>query len=1174
MSRLPIPGGDDSAWGNILNDFLRVEHNDDGTLKASGSLAAKANDSAVVHNTGAETIAGTKTFQASPVVPAPSLGSHAATKTYVDATVSAGAPDATASTKGIIQLGGDLAGTGSSAAAPVIADSAITSSKLAVSAVTTTKLATGAVTSNEIADGTIMNTDISASAAIAKSKLAALNIGDSDVSAISESKITNLTSDLAAKATDSTVVHKANTETLTGAKDFTGGITVNGTNVVVTSDTRLTDQRTPTDGSVTDAKVASGASIAKSKLASLNIVDADVSAISESKITNLTTDLAAKADKSILTTKGDLFAATSASTIARLGVGADGQILQADSTQSTGMGWTTATDTMHITGLAADGVTDDGPAIQNVLNNLGITGNHSFEVVVEAPPTGIIYINSTVQIQSDNVTLRFGSPVLYGALGRIRIQGELAETPTNGKPILTVNASAGDTTITVNNTAPFVVGCYIVLRGARDATGNPLDNQKEYHTVTALTSTTLTLNEPLENAYATYNTNSGAPASFGHSTEITRAISSGITSVANRSDRTVTVSDTSIFAAGDYVQVLDDSHTTDQTGAIETANYKHHEVAEIKQIVSSTQVRLSHALYHTYDLTKNARIAKMNPVKHSTIRDANVTWSTMSTVSNAFEIRNGVQCQIFNCQIAGDGAKTKSWRNQAFRLTDSYMCETANCYATDPANTDSGKGYGATLYGATHCVVRGCRFSSLRHSVLFFTGAAGNIVTNCVSEDVCISDYDLHGAESVDNLITGCTAIGGDSAATDGAALKSACKVGNTGHIDGDHHNVFTNMLIINYQGAAFEVVPQSNDNTFRDSRVNGAWTGIKLVSNSSSTALQTTNTFVEGVDFADISTGHTNVSGGASNIVQGLSMENCRFIRATTGLTFTNAAKVRVRRNSFYDPNLSAGVYAINANTVTTFSAKLNDITGCPRGIKITSCPNARIYGNIMHDLTETTVFEDAGGNTSALFARNEVYGFSPIISNTGGGPSTGVLVSLENVYQSNMPLRHGYAEWNYDPVIGGSGSAPTSGTIYVMKVSAQTGGTVSNIVATITSVAGVSLTSGQNFVGLYDSTGTRIAVTADQSSAWTSNGVKAMALTSSVTIRGGSDYYVALLCNGSTPPSFMRSGTNLSAPNANQSNALQRFSVNGTGISLPGSLTLSSNTSTNAITLWVALS
>lgn len=84
MPRLPIPGSDEGQWGNILNTFLSVEHNADGTLKTTGTIAQKADDSAVVHNSGAETITGTKTFSASPVVPTPTSNGHAATKQYVD----------------------------------------------------------------------------------------------------------------------------------------------------------------------------------------------------------------------------------------------------------------------------------------------------------------------------------------------------------------------------------------------------------------------------------------------------------------------------------------------------------------------------------------------------------------------------------------------------------------------------------------------------------------------------------------------------------------------------------------------------------------------------------------------------------------------------------------------------------------------------------------------------------------------------------------------------------------------------------------------------------------------------------------------------------------------------------------------------------------------------------
>jgi len=176
MARLPVPGSDSNTWGDVLNGFLTVEHNADGTLKTNGTIATKANDNAVVHNTGDETVAGIKTFTSSPIVPTPTTGTQAATKAYVDSTASAGAPDASTTTKGIVQLAGDLTGTATS---PTVANGAITGAK--------------------IANTTITDANISTTAAIAKSKLASLAIVDADVSAISESKITNLTTDLTAR---------------------------------------------------------------------------------------------------------------------------------------------------------------------------------------------------------------------------------------------------------------------------------------------------------------------------------------------------------------------------------------------------------------------------------------------------------------------------------------------------------------------------------------------------------------------------------------------------------------------------------------------------------------------------------------------------------------------------------------------------------------------------------------------------------------------------------------------------------------------------------------------------------------------------------------------------------------------------------------------------------------
>lgn len=79
MARLPIPGSDDGNWGNILNDYLLVGHNADGTAKQDPVDAATDVEGVlpIVHGgTGSstknfvdlvsdQTIVGNKTFDGS-----------------------------------------------------------------------------------------------------------------------------------------------------------------------------------------------------------------------------------------------------------------------------------------------------------------------------------------------------------------------------------------------------------------------------------------------------------------------------------------------------------------------------------------------------------------------------------------------------------------------------------------------------------------------------------------------------------------------------------------------------------------------------------------------------------------------------------------------------------------------------------------------------------------------------------------------------------------------------------------------------------------------------------------------------------------------------------------------------------------------------------------------------
>jgi hypothetical protein len=50
MARLPIPGADSNAWGQLLNDFLAVQHNTDGSLKSGVVISDTIADGTIMNS--------------------------------------------------------------------------------------------------------------------------------------------------------------------------------------------------------------------------------------------------------------------------------------------------------------------------------------------------------------------------------------------------------------------------------------------------------------------------------------------------------------------------------------------------------------------------------------------------------------------------------------------------------------------------------------------------------------------------------------------------------------------------------------------------------------------------------------------------------------------------------------------------------------------------------------------------------------------------------------------------------------------------------------------------------------------------------------------------------------------------------------------------------------------
>lgn len=157
MARLPQPGGDQGTWGNVLNEYLDVSHNTDGTLKAGAAGTTQIQDGAVTDakiagvsqakvtglkaaldgkasTSHAHVIADTNNLQASldtkistgekgvnnGVATLDGTGKVPAAQLPASTAVS----DATTTSKGIVQLAGDLGGTAVAPTVPALANKA------------------------------------------------------------------------------------------------------------------------------------------------------------------------------------------------------------------------------------------------------------------------------------------------------------------------------------------------------------------------------------------------------------------------------------------------------------------------------------------------------------------------------------------------------------------------------------------------------------------------------------------------------------------------------------------------------------------------------------------------------------------------------------------------------------------------------------------------------------------------------------------------------------------------------------------------------------------------------------------------------------------------------------------------------------------------------------------
>ncbi|MET9445338.1 hypothetical protein [Streptomyces sp. NPDC006610] len=171
--------------------------------------------------------------------------------------------------------------------------------------------------------------------------------------------------------------------------------------------------------------------------------------------------------------------------------------------------------------------------------------------------------------------------------------------------------------------------------------------------------------------------------------------------------------------------------------------------------------------------------------------------------------------------------------------------------------------------------------------------------------------------------------------------------------------------------------------------------------------------------------------------------------------------------------------------------------------------------------------------------------------------------------------PADHGLIAWPMNPAAcTNTGTTLSAGYIYFIEVILRSSATITSL-CTVIGTAGSGLTSGQCLGGLYTAAGTRVGVTADQSTVWNSAGDKTMNLTTPYTAAAGK-YYIALLFNGTTSPTFAcgsTMGAAFTPGNVHLTSGNYRYCRSASGqTSLPASYTMTSATP-DANSVWAAV-
>lgn len=165
--------------------------------------------------------------------------------------------------------------------------------------------------------------------------------------------------------------------------------------------------------------------------------------------------------------------------------------------------------------------------------------------------------------------------------------------------------------------------------------------------------------------------------------------------------------------------------------------------------------------------------------------------------------------------------------------------------------------------------------------------------------------------------------------------------------------------------------------------------------------------------------------------------------------------------------------------------------------------------------------------------------------------------------------PVNQGFKFWTYDHALCGSGAGQvlTGGTVYINRINTPGAAQACTSATVMVSTIGNTLTAGQNLLGVYNPSGTQLALSSDQAAAWVASvGMKTVSGLSFNTV-ADSFVWIVLLSVGTTPASFaVLKSVNQASMNQGLATGTYRSGTNVTAVTaLPSPLVTGSNATFN---------